>query len=75
MLRPGILTTFHLPVQDHSYPALPLAGITVYPLTVIICVFPYWMQKNLIGELPHPLVHGLLDQSPPLEGHLPSMAM
>jgi hypothetical protein len=40
MLRPGILTTFHLPVQDHSYPALALDGITVYPSTLIILAFP-----------------------------------
>ena len=40
MLRPGILTTFHLPVQDHSYPALALGGITVYPSTLIIVRFP-----------------------------------
>ena len=37
--EPGILTTFHSPVQDHSYPALALRGITVYPSTLIIVRF------------------------------------
>jgi hypothetical protein len=38
-LRPGRLTTFHLPAQDHSQPALALGGITVSPLPLIIVGF------------------------------------
>jgi hypothetical protein len=51
MLRPGILTTFYLPVQDHSYPALPLAGMTVYTSTLIIGI-------RLTNPICHDKSHG-----------------